>query len=84
MYHDIPEHFKVRINPSFDFGEINTSICFQQAKILHKHPTLIADEIANCLKNAHIPYIDHYEAKNGYINGYLDRPSFILNVIRGQ
>jgi arginyl-tRNA synthetase len=63
----------IEIPPSLNFGERSTNIAFKLAKILHKSPIKIAENLSAII-NDKLPYkfIRNSEVKNGYVNFYFD------------
>jgi arginyl-tRNA synthetase len=63
--------------PNRTLGDLGTPIAFDLARRLRKAPRVIAQELAAAL--GPIPGIARIEAApNGYLNVFLDRPSFLL------
>jgi arginyl-tRNA synthetase len=55
--------------------------CFPLAKIYHKNPTSIAEDIKQHIDSANIPFIDKTEVINGYLNIFLQRNYYIKKVL---
>ena len=65
--------------PKLAMGEMATPVCFELAKQLKRAPRQIAQEIAGAL--GAIEGVARVEvAGGGYLNAFLDRASFFLNV----
>jgi arginyl-tRNA synthetase len=63
--------------PNRTMGDLGTPIAFDLARRLRKAPRVIAQELASAL--GPIPGVARVEAApNGYLNVFLDRPSFLL------
>jgi arginyl-tRNA synthetase len=76
-----PPDFTVETPPSRALGDLAVTVAFQLARTLRKAPRVIAQEIAAGL--APIPGIGRIDvAPNGYLNLYLDRPSFLIARLR--
>src|SRR3954462_13169942 len=79
---DVPT-FAVEVPPNRALGDLAVPIAFQLARTLRKAPKAIAQEIASAV--GPVPGVARIEAApNGYLNLYLDRPSFLLERLRGQ
>lgn len=73
------------VPPSEEMGDLATNICFSLARDLKKPPAKIAEEIANQLKIPKNSLIERVEAKNGYINlflNYREMAKEVLDTIR--
>jgi arginyl-tRNA synthetase len=78
---DLPP-FAIEVPPNRALGDLAVAVAFQLARTLRKAPRTIAQEIAGAL--APIPGVSRaIAAPNGYLNLYLDRPSFLLARVRG-
>ena len=63
-------------------GDLAVTVAFQLARTLRKPPKAIAQEIATAV--GHIPGVARIDvAPNGYLNLYLERPSFLLERLNG-
>src|ERR1700694_1237556 len=79
---DLPP-FAVEVPPSRALGDLAVTVAFQLARSLKKPPRAIAQEIAGALPA--LPGVVRITvAPNGYLNLYLDRPSFLMARVRGQ
>jgi arginyl-tRNA synthetase len=77
---DIPP-FAVEVPPNRAMGDLAVTVAFQLARALRKPPNAIAQDIARDAQ--HIPGVTRIDvAPNGYLNLYLDRPSFLLARLR--
>ena len=66
--------------PNRSLGDLGTPIAFDLARRLRKAPRAIAQEIASAI--GPLPGVTRVEAApNGYLNVFLDRPSFLLSRI---
>src|SRR5689334_19594969 len=73
---DIPP-FAVEVPPTRAMGDLAVTVAFQLARTLRKPPKVIAQDIAH--EARHIPGVARVDvAPNGYLNLYLDRPSFLI------
>ncbi|HEX4347268.1 MAG TPA: arginine--tRNA ligase [Vicinamibacterales bacterium] len=73
---DVPA-FAVEVPPNRAMGDLAVTVAFQLARALRKSPKAIAEDIAR--ECQHIPGVTRIDvAPNGYLNLYLDRPSFLL------
>ncbi len=78
---DLPP-FAIEVPPNRALGDLAVAVAFQLARPLRKAPRAIAQEIAGAI--GAIPGISRIVATpNGYLNLYLDRPSFLLARVRG-
>src|SRR5205085_1927247 len=78
---DVPA-FAIELPPTRALGDLAVPVAFQLARALRKPPKAIAQELAGAL--GAIPGISRIvAAPNGYLNLYLERPSFILARARG-
>ncbi|RKM62837.1 arginine--tRNA ligase [Butyrivibrio sp. XB500-5] len=56
--------------------------CFQFAKIMHKNPAVIAEEIKDVLEEHKNEFgIDHLEANGAYCNLFFDREKYVKTVL---
>src|SRR4051794_25011164 len=79
---DVPP-FAVEVPPSRTLGDLAVPVAFQLARTLRKAPRAIAHDLAASL--GAIPGIARVVATpNGYLNLYVDRPSFLIERVRGQ
>src|SRR5438270_10895432 len=79
---DVPP-FAVEVPPSRALGDLAAPVAFQLARTLRKAPRAIAQELATSV--ASIPGVRQVVATpNGYLNLYLDRPSFLLARLRHE
>ncbi len=79
---DVPP-FAVEVPPNRALGDLAVTVAFQLARTLRKAPRAIAQELAGALGD--LPGISRVvAAPNGYLNLYLDRPSFLLARLRGD
>src|ERR1051325_6399139 len=63
--------------PTRDLGDLATPVAFELARRLRKAPRVIANEIADAFGT--VPGIrDVAAAPNGYLNVFIDRPTFLL------
>jgi arginyl-tRNA synthetase len=75
--------FAVEVPPNRALGDLAVTAAFQLARTLRKPPRAIGQEIAGAL--GRIPGVARISAApNGYLNLYLDRPSFLLSRLRGD
>ena len=65
--------------PSEEFGDLSTTLCFELARKLKKNPKVIAEELAKKIKPK--DYIKEVKAVNGYINFYFSE-KFAEDVIK--
>src|SRR5437762_4076647 len=78
-----PPQFAVEVPPSRGMGDLAVTVAFQLARTLRKPPRAIAQELAAAA--AQIPGVARaVAAPNGYLNLYLERPSFLLARLRGE
>ena len=79
---DVPA-FAVEVPPNRAFGDLAVTVAFQLARTLRKAPRAIAQELAPAA--AQIPGVARaIVAPNGYLNLYLDRPTFLLARLRRE
>ena len=75
--------FAIETPPTRALGDLAVAVAFQLARTLRKAPKAIAQELAQAL--GAIPGIARIAATpNGYLNLYLERPSFFLARARQQ
>jgi arginyl-tRNA synthetase len=75
--------FAVEVPPSRALGDLAVAVAFQLARTLRKAPRAIAHDLAASI--GPIPGIARVVATpNGYLNLYVDRPSFLIERVRGQ
>jgi arginyl-tRNA synthetase len=68
--------------PNRELGDLGTPIAFELARRLRKPPRAIAQEIAGAFGT--VPGVSRVAAApNGYLNVFLDRPSFLLQRLTG-
>ena len=73
---DVPA-FAVETPPNRALGDLAVTIAFQLARTLRKAPRAIAQDLAPAIGD--IPGVDRVvPTPNGYLNLYLQRPSFVL------
>ena len=78
---DVPS-FGVEVPPTRALGDLAVPVAFQLARTLRKAPRVIAQEIASGLGT--MPGVTRIvAAPNGYLNLYLERPTFLLERLRG-
>src|SRR3954471_1287240 len=63
--------------PNRDLGDLGTPVAFELAKRLRKAPRAIAQEIASAFGSVE-GILSVGAAPNGYLNFFLDRPTFLL------
>jgi len=74
---DVPA-FAVEVPPKRALGDLAVAVAFQLARVLKKAPRAIAQDLADATGG--IPGVARVvAAPNGYLNLYLDRPSFLLD-----
>jgi arginyl-tRNA synthetase len=79
---DVPA-FAVEVPPTRALGDLGVAVAFQLARTLRKAPRAIAQELAQAL--GPIPGVARVVATpNGYLNLYLERPSFLAARVRRQ
>jgi arginyl-tRNA synthetase len=79
---DVPS-FAVEVPPTRALGDLAVAVAFQLARALRKPPRAIAQDLAAAVGGiAGIARV--VAAPNGYLNLYLDRPSFLIDRLRGQ
>src|SRR5258706_3216429 len=79
---DVP-HFSIEVPPTRALGDLAVPVAFQLARTLRKAPRAIAQELAQTL--GPIPGVARVvAAPNGYLNLYLERPSFLAARARRQ
>ena len=73
----------IQYPPNRTLGDLAITVAFELARTLRKAPRVIADEIISALGEIH--GVDHLEATpNGYINVFLNRGSYIRNVLNNS
>jgi arginyl-tRNA synthetase len=76
---DVPP-FAVETPPTRALGDLAVPVAFQLARTLKKAPRAIAQALVEHL--AEVPGVSRVvAAPNGYLNFYLDRPSYLLSVL---
>ncbi|GAA4653467.1 arginine--tRNA ligase [Anaerocolumna aminovalerica] len=70
----------IEIPPNSTMGDYALP-CFPLAKIYHKNPTNIAEDIKQYIDSANIPFIDKTEVFNGYLNIFVQRNYYIKIVL---
>jgi arginyl-tRNA synthetase len=79
---DVPS-FAVEVPPSRALGDLAVTIAFQLARTLRQPPRAIAQSLAAAV--GEIPGVARIvAAPNGYLNLFLDRPSFVIERLRGK
>ena len=79
---DVPD-FTVEVPPTRTLGDLAVTVAFQLARTLRKPPRAIAQELALAIGT--LPGVARVEAAaNGYLNLYLDRPSFLIARVRQE
>jgi arginyl-tRNA synthetase len=79
---DVPA-FAVEVPPNRTLGDLAVTVAFQLARALRKPPRAIAQELAPAA--GEIPGVARaVAAANGYLNLYLDRPSYLIARLRGD
>src|SRR5437870_7888745 len=72
--------FAIETPPSRALGDLAVTVAFQLARTLRKAPRAIAAELAPALDP--VPGVERVVATpNGYLNVYLERPTFLLERI---
>jgi arginyl-tRNA synthetase len=75
--------FAVEVPPNRTLGDLAVTVAFQLARALRKPPRAIAQELAAAA--GQIPGVARaVAAPNGYLNLYLDRPSYLIARLRGE
>ncbi len=75
--------FAVEVPPTRALGDLAVTVAFQLARPLRKAPKAIAQEIAAGVGS--LPGVARLvAAPNGYLNVYLERPSFLISRLRHQ
>jgi len=67
----------MEIPPNNNMGDYALP-CFTLAKLYHKKPTSIAEEIKQKIDSANIPFIEKTEVANGYLNLFIQRNYYIM------
>src|SRR5262245_31448184 len=76
--HDPSINVAIEEPPNRTFGDLGVPVAFELARRLRKAPRIIAQEIAATFAAG--DGIQRVEAAaNGYLNVFLDRPSFLLS-----
>src|SRR5712671_688344 len=79
---DVPA-FAVETPPTRALGDLAVTVAFQLARTLRKAPRAIDHELAPAV--AAIPGVERIVATpNGYVNLYLERPTFLLERLGGD
>ena len=79
---DVPP-FAVEVPPSRALGDLAITVAFQLARTLRRPPRAIAQDLAAAV--GEIPGVARIvPAPNGYLNLFLDRPSFVIERLRGK
>src|SRR5262245_21608958 len=79
---DIPA-FAVEVPPNRSLGDLAVTVAFQLARALRKAPRAIAQDLATDLNG--VPGVERVvAAPNGYLNLYLERPSFLIARLRNE
>jgi arginyl-tRNA synthetase len=79
---DVPS-FAVEVPPNRAMGDLAITVAFQLARILKRPPRAIAQQLAPAI--ASVAGVARVEAApNGYLNVFLDRPTFFLARLRGD
>lgn len=73
------EEAEIKHSPVADFG---TPIAFKLAPLHKKSPKIIADELAEELKQNLPDSVSGVEATNGYLNFYLNYKNFARNILK--
>src|SRR5262247_2479979 len=74
---DVPP-FAVEVPPNRALGDLAVTVAFQLARPLKRAPRAVAQDLAATLDG--MPGITRIAvAPNGYLNLYLDRPTFLLD-----
>jgi arginyl-tRNA synthetase len=77
---DVPP-FAVEVPPNRALGDLGAPVAFQLARALRKPPRTIAQELADALdKPTGVSRV--VAAPNGYLNLFLDRPTFAIPRVR--
>ena len=75
--------FAVETPPNRALGDLAVAVAFQLARTLRKAPRAIAQEIADSL--GPLPGVERIAATpTGYVNLFLERPSFVLDRASGR
>ena len=75
--------FSVEVPPNRAMGDLAITVAFQLARILKKPPRAIAQQLAPVVQSVSgVTRVD--AAPNGYLNVFLDRPTFLLARLRGN
>src|SRR6476620_6980060 len=75
--------FAIETPPNRALGDLAVTVAFQLARTLRKAPRVIAQELADALGSpAGVAKVT--ASPNGYLNLFLERPSFLLDRATGQ
>ncbi len=74
---EIKEEITLEIPPDYNLGDYALP-CFSLARILKKNPNEIALELSKKIK---APFLEKTEAKGPYLNFFIERKSFIQEII---
>ena len=70
------------VPPKREFGDFSTAVCLGQAKAQKRPPMLIAQELANELAKAKLPYIKEVlVTPPGYVNFKIDHARYVKSVV---
>src|SRR5678815_2539017 len=70
--------FAIETPPSRALGDLAVTVAFQLARTLRKAPRVIAQELADAIGTlAGVEKVT--AAPNGYLNLFLERPSFLID-----
>ena len=79
---DVPT-FAIEVPPTRALGDLAVTVAFQLARALRKAPRAIAQELAQAIGSP--PGVSRIVATaNGYLNVYLERPSFLVSRLRHE
>src|SRR3954469_17314983 len=79
---EIPS-FTIETPPNRTMGDLAVTVGFQLARTLRKPPRAIAQDLAAAL--GELPGIARITAApNGYLNLFLERPSFLVDRVQGR
>ena len=79
---DVPA-FAIEVAPNRALGDLAATIAFQLARTLRKAPRAIAQELVAVI--GPLPGVSRIAATpNGYLNAYLERPTFLLSRLRNE
>ena len=68
----------LQLTPNMDMGDFCLP-CFPFAKILHKPPVAIAEDLAKCVNTK--GFVEKVEIVNGYLNFFVNRKKLSFNVL---